>query len=137
MANIFKLDKPISRKYFIITLGILLFYTIFTVIVLTCARYFLDINKITAIIIYIIAILSCLTLFYINWINYVKRIWDLTKNKQKSIFYVSAWFIASFAMGFIPVLRYVGIIISLAIFAICIFLPQLPNFTEDKNSTEE
>ena len=137
MANIFKLDEPIGRKQFIITLGVLLFYTVFATIISICARYFFDINQITAIAITVFALLSLLILIYINWVNYVKRVWDLIQDKQKAIFYVSAWFVANIAMSCIPVLRYVSVVISVVILGICLLLPKLPEITDEKDSTQE
>ena len=137
MANIFKLDEPIGRKQFIITLGILIFYTTFAVIISICASYFFDINQITAIVIILFALLSLLILIYINWVNYVKRVWDLIKDKQKAIFYVTIWFVANIAMNFIPVIRYVSIVIAIVIFGICLLLPELPQLSDEKDTTQE
>ena len=137
MANIFKLDEPIGRKQFIITLGVLLFYTVFAIIISVCARHVFDINQITAIVIILFALLSLLLLIYINWVNYVKRAWDLIKDKQKAIFYVTAWFVANIAMSFIPVLRYVSVVSAIVIFGICLLLPGLPQLSDEKDSTQE
>ncbi len=141
MANIFKADEAIGRKQFIITSIVIFIYSIFAAITAVFAQNFFDVNKVTAIIIIAFSIMSILIVTYICWLNYVKRIWDLIGDKYKAIFYVSAWWIANIAMGFIPVLRYVSIVISLAILAVCVFIPTPEQTTieqtPENNSSEQ
>lgn len=133
MANIFKVDEAIGRKQFLITLIVIFVYALLAAIAVVCAQNFFDVNKFTAYTITAFAIISIITLFYLSWLNYVKRIWDLIGDKYKAIFYVSAWWIANIAMGFIPVLRYVSIVFSIAILALCLFLPKISNQNSDNN----
>ena len=69
-------------------------------------------------------------------VAYSKRIYDLTGNKKRSLFYAIVFYIASFSMGFIPIIKWFGVALSIGIFGIMLF-KKGKFITPDKTVTEE
>ena len=119
--NIFKLDGPIGRKRFILTYIMLVFYTVLFFIAVGYIYQLFEETFMLKIVARIILILYVLTFFYTIALNYIKRIYDIIKNKEKAIFYTIALLIFNVTTAVIPPLKIVGAIISTIIFAFLLF----------------
>lgn len=119
--NIFKLDGPIGRKRFILTYIMLVFYTVLFFIAVGYIYQLFEETFMLKVVARIILILYVLTFFYTIALNYIKRIYDIIKNKEKAIFYTIALLIFNVTTSIIPPLKIVGAIISTIIFAFLLF----------------
>jgi len=76
------------------------------------------------IVVNIIALIFASSLLYIMIIASMKRLYDITYNKGKSIFYIIAFIIFCFLIAnFIPELNMLRILLSIVMLAIFLFLP--------------
>ncbi len=133
--NIFKIDGPIGRKRFILTYIMLIFYTVLFFITLNYVYQLLEETFILKIASSTILILYVLMLFYTIAINYIKRIYDITKNKEKAIFYTIALLIFNVTTSVIQPLKLVGAIISTIVFAFCLL--KKGQLTQPHNNADE
>jgi hypothetical protein len=58
---------------------------------------------------------------YVGWVNYTKRLWDILGDKGNAIFYSIAIWIANNVSGFIPVVKYIGVVFSISVLALLLF----------------
>ncbi len=123
-SNMLKIDGPIGRKEFVKTYVLLALCSIVFYTILALFLNYFDINfpQITYLpwFILIVLVVNLLAL-YISLLNYVKRIYDLTGDKQHSIFYTIAIFIGTIAASFIPVINVLGLLTSIVIFMVLLF----------------
>ena len=120
--NIFLYDGPVNRLWFIVTiLGIFIVSFIFLIIFAFLHEMYGEISNIPV----FIAVLSvyALIILYISILNYSKRVYDIIADKQKAMFYTIAIFIANFATGFIPVVKYIWTAAAMIIFITLLVLP--------------
>lgn len=137
--NIFKLDKPNSRKDFIFTWLYISAYTLIIGIVTALIIYTIGLTDVTRPIFLVLAILFTIISVYISWLNYAKRLWDITNNKADAIFYAIAIWVANIAMNFIPYLSIVGTIFSIVVLILLFFKkgkPQTEQVVETNNEQE-
>lgn len=115
--NIFLLDGPIGRKRFFINILILIAYCILFTIVCCFIAGFAGINIYTKPLITTLLIFMFILIYYINIINYSKRLQDVIGvSKWKSLLYVVLFFIAIAAMNFIPIIKYIAPVIGFMFF---------------------
>lgn len=120
--NMFKYDAPIGRKQFIKNFLILTACYIPIFAILMLLRLFMGARTIAFVILVILAILSYIPFLYCMIINYSKRLYDITTNKEKSLLYVILYYIATFAMGFLPALIPVTMLAFFVFACLCIFM---------------
>jgi hypothetical protein len=134
--NILKIDGPISNKTFIKNMFIIFGYATFGLILTVLMHIAIELTRYT--IVFFIAIwgLLALLILYTSWINFFKRIWDIIGDKGNAIFYTVALFIANISIGFIPIVKYFGIVFSIALLCfLAIKKGKLVN-TETKNNND-
>lgn len=135
--NIFLLDGPIGRlqliKTFAIVLGVgLLFELAIAIIILLFGK-----TKYTQITYYVLIGLYMLPAFYIIWLGYAKRLYDIIGTKNKAIFYTVIFFIIKITLPFIPFLKITGIILSITFIVSLLLLPGKYILPKQKEKTEE
>ena len=111
----FKLDGPIGRKQYVMVVLFLSVYGFIASIILTLLHTFIEVNKYNLILFIILWAVAIIPICYATWINYSKRIWDLIGDKNNAIFYTTAFYIGCFAVSFIPIVKYFGIVFSLIV----------------------
>lgn len=136
--NLFKYDMPVGRKQFIInTLIIVLTYTL--VFMLFCGlRLFLGASLPVAIILITLFLLTYLLMFYCMVINYAKRFYDITGDKQKSLLYVVLFFVLIFTLSFIKTLMIATFILTLILAGFALIKKgKILNFDKQKAETPQ
>ncbi len=111
----FKLDGPIGRKKYLMTIVFLSVYSFVACIVLGLFHAFVAVNKYNLILFVILWAIFLIPVITVTWVNYTKRLWDLLGDKANAIFYATAIWIANIATTFIPVVKYIWGAISLII----------------------
>ena len=119
--NILKIDGPIGNKTFLKNIFIIFGYATFGLIIAILMHLAIELTRYTIVMFSAIWISLLLLILYTAWINFFKRIWDIIGDKGNAIFYTIALFIANIAIGFIPIVKYFGIIFSIAILCFLIF----------------
>ncbi len=122
--NPFIVDGALGRMGFLKTLGVIcLIYVIFMIAIIPLH----DIIPITKrdLVMDIMAMVLGLSFLYVILISYMKRLYDITYDKGKSIFYVIAFAIFCFLVSnFIPKLSFLRPCLQIAMLTICLFLPK-------------
>ena len=113
--NILKIDGPISNKAFLKNLFIIFGYSTFGLILMLLIHLAIELTRYTLAFFIILWVFLILLIIYTAWINFLKRIWDIIGDKGNAIFYTIALFIANISIGFIPIVRYFGIVFSIAV----------------------
>lgn len=117
----FKLDGPIGRKKYIITALALFGYFLIASFVIGILHLLIELNRYSLPLFIALWGILLLATLVLTWINCVKRAWDILGDRANAIFYTSIILIANIAINFIPVVKYLTIVISIAIAAILIF----------------
>lgn len=112
--NLFKMDGALSRSGFFIILTILFAYAIVLGAIILFIYLNLDINKYIPLFVFIV-FFGAISIAYISIIGYAKRLYDIIGNKQKALLYIIITFIGMMALSVIPILKYLGCILSLTI----------------------
>lgn len=123
-SNVFLADKPIGRMSFFKAMLSLTVVSFIVYLLISFIYYMIDTNhpEWTYLIWFLLIFaVFVITYLYLCFINYTKRLFDITGDKQRAIFYCSAIFIGVFASLFIPVVNIIGIISSIAIFLTLLF----------------
>lgn len=122
--NPFIVDGSLGRIGFLKTFAvIILIYVIFMIAIIPLH----DIIPLTKrdTVINIMALVLGLSFLYTILISYMKRLYDITYNKGKSIFYVIAFAICCFLVSnFIPKLGFLRPWLHIIMLAMCLFLPK-------------
>ena len=118
--NIFKLDGALSRS------GLFILFTITLAIGIVTFFLFYSLSPILNMqihkTIYLILVVAySLFMLYIYIIGYIKRLYDIIGDKKKAIFYTTVLFIALSAASFIPIINYIGAVVSLCMIGLLFF----------------
>ena len=133
-----KLDGPIGRKQFVLTLIFISVYSAIANVTLLALQAYIGINKYNLALFLLLWGVYLVSLTSITWVNYTKRLWDLLGDKSNAVFYSSAIWIASIAAAFIPVVRYIWFAIALLIsFVLLLIKGKLITGYNDTNEDEE
>ncbi len=123
-SSLLKIDMPIGKMKFFIN-SIIIFLISIVGIVLYYVFYFLTISsQAVLILIGLFFIFFGLPLIYLNFVNYTKRIWDLTGTKKHAVIITIILFFTSFIFMFI---------FQIAILLIYLFLIFYPGKLINKN----
>lgn len=132
----FKLDGPIGRKKYLVTVLALFGYTLIASFVIGILHLLIELNRYSLPLFIALWGILLLATLVLTWINFVKRAWDILGDKSNAIFYTSIIWIANIAINFIPVVKYLTIVISIAIAAILIFKDGKLIKTKNKTKNE-
>ena len=121
LKSFFILDGTIGRKQFIVNLGWMILYSSLYILVLGILHIVFEVNKYNIVFFVIMWLIFLLTYIYVAWVNYAKRFWDILGDKGNAIFYSIAIWIANNVTAFIPVVKYLGIVFAIAVFALLLF----------------
>lgn len=118
-TSIFKIDFPIGKLKFFVNSLILL--AIQLLAIGTYLGFYFYFKSPTAFIVLLLVfgVLFFIPLVYLNFVNYAKRLWDITGERKASILTTSAIFILSFIIIFLPL----SFIFLLGIYFAMIFTP--------------
>lgn len=106
--NIFLLDGPIGRKDFLIFLALLFIYIFLFRALMVAIAAFVGVNVYSKYILRILLIIYVLLLSYLKIVNYSKRLFDIIGDSiWKSFLYIILIQVASIAMAYIPILKYI------------------------------
>lgn len=112
--NIFKVDGALSRSGFFIMVTVLFAYSIVLCAMIMFIYLKLDINSYIIPFVFIV-FFGAISCTYFSAVIYAKRIYDIIKNKQKAILYTVLIILGLGAMSVIPIIKYIGAILSLSI----------------------
>lgn len=113
--SFFKLDGPIGRKKYLFVALLLTVYFSVAVVLMTIFHMLFQLNKYNLILFILLWLCVIVPSFIVLWVNLTKRLWDLIGDKSNAIFYASALWLISFTISFIPVLKILGIIVSVIV----------------------
>ena len=135
--NIFLLDGPIGRLQLLKTFAIIIGFGLLcgianAIIILLFGR-----TKYTKILYYILALSYFIPSFYIIWLGYTKRLYDIIGAKNKAIFYTVIIFFIEMTLPYIPFLKLTGIILSITILGSLLLLPGKYILPKQKEKIED
>lgn len=102
-SSILKLNCPIGKLKFFVN-SLILFAAQLLTIALYFAFYYAFVKNPTTFLILLVmfGIIFGLPLIYLNFVNYAKRLWDITADKKTAILATTVIFVASFSAIFLP-----------------------------------
>lgn len=119
--NLFLLDGPIGRLQLVKTYAIIIGFCLLISIVNTIIILLFGLTKYTKIASITLFSLCIIPTFYILFIAYIKRLYDIIGAKDKAIFYTIIIFAIRFTLPLIPFLHYTSIIFAIVVNAILLF----------------